>query len=96
MRVETLIVQGTNPDVTTDPLFFQFVPGGLPPRQQPADGAWYPGYWMTQPTGVVLAAIDVGPSALRVPYSAKPYAAWIKIVDYPDTVIEPVDTLAIY
>jgi hypothetical protein len=99
--VEVSVPALANADVTEDVVQFQFVNGGFPPRawptpapNPPATTGWRDGQWVTTPTGLLLAAVLVGPGALELPRAK--YAVWIQVVDNPSNPVEPVDTLTIF
>ena len=88
----TLVVQeGANPDPTTDPVYFAFTPGRLPPRMQPS--TWYAGYWLQEGTQL-LVAILVGPEG-GVTLGVGPWTVWVKVSDDPTAPVKAVDWLKI-
>lgn len=93
--VDLVIAEGANPDPAADVVEFQFVLGGLPPRAQPTDDGWVAGRWITRETGVLLAAVLVGPGG-GVALARGRWAAWIRVVDSPTVPVVPVDVLTIF
>lgn len=101
--VEVMVPALANPDVTADVVQFQFVNGGLPARvwptedpDPPATTGWQNGQWVTTPTGLLLAAVLVGPGTGALELPRAKYAAWIRVIDNPSSPVEPVDTLTIF
>ncbi len=103
IQVDVTVPQLVNPDVASDVVQFQFVNGGLPAREWPTDApepprttGWQAGEWVTTSTGLLLAAVLVGPGTGDLALPRGKYAAWIRVLDNPSNPVEPVDTLTIY
>ena len=88
--VSATLPDGTSVDPTSDPVYFAF----LTPDGTPDSGTtWHVGAWDTSGAGYT-ARIQIGPGALVL--ASGEYSSWIKIVDNPETIVEPAGPLTIY
>lgn len=90
--VTPLIEQGTNPDITTDPVWFAVVPGLPGDSQRPT--SWFSGFWLRD-LGGTLACCTIGPGTDPGPFKPGYYTVWIRLHDNPTAPQQVVDTLQI-
>lgn len=86
----------TNPDGTTynptaDTVQMAFMP--KPPDAVPGSGNWHNGSWVVASGSAYFAQVLVGPGSVVLTEGV--YTVWLKVIDNPEELAEPVGELTI-